>query len=137
MAKHMMFYVKGWAEVQEAVACFEKDPERAKQILAWVMKDPDNAIKAVAQMCDHIEESIAAARRAIGVRRMMIAYLAAQGIEGAHLDKLRERARNEAEEEHARRERERRVLEDAFLRGPDAYAWAVRNTARARKQRAK
>lgn len=136
MAKRTTFYVTGWGEVQEAIASFEREPEHSKRLLALVMKDPGNAINAVAQLCNHIEESIEATRRAVGVRRMMLEYLKAQGIEGAHLDRLQEQARHDAKREHAQRERERQRLQDAFLRGPEEYAWAIKAVKTDRKLRA-
>ena len=129
--------VEGWGDILEAVAAYSSNPEEAKRILARVMADPQNGVRAVAALSDAIRAAIEHTHRALAIKRLMLDYLAAQGLEGEPLALLQEQAALEDADNWKRKQRERATLEDAFLRGPAAYAEAVKDYAMQRRRQAR
>ena len=132
----LSFYVSNWGDVMDAIARFDLDQDWSKRRLAGVMKDPWNGVNAVAQIGEHIARQLRATRRAIKVRRLMLEYLAAQGLEGEPMERAREKARERMKADHRRKEREKNFLEEAFLRGPAHYAEAVKEVEREARREA-
>ena len=135
--KDIRYFVKDWGEVLDAVAVYSYDQEHAKRKIARVMAEPDNGVRAVAALSDAIRAAIEHTHQARAIKRMMLEYLAAQGLEGEPLALLQEQAALEGAAAWQRKEKERADLEDAFLRGPNAYAQAVKEWERQRREDAR
>lgn len=122
----------------DAVAAIDSEEhEWACRLIARIMQEPQNGVSAVCLITEHIKAQITATRRAARVRRIMLDYLAAQGLEGEHLECMRARARDAAARAYRDRESERERLENAFLRGPAAYAATVKDVEMERRAQAR
>lgn len=136
-ADSIKYLVNGWGEVTDAVSLYSYDPEQAKRTLARAMAEPENGVRAVAALADAIRAAIEHAHRMRAVKRLMLEYLAAQGLEGEPLERLREQAALDDAAAMRRKERDRETLEAAFFRGPKAYAETVRAIQQYRREDAR
>lgn len=136
-AGDIKYMVEGWGEIMDAVSLYSYDPAHAKRTLARVMADPQNGVRAVAALFDALRAAIEHAHRMRAVKRLMLDYLAAQGLEGEPLEILREQAALDDAAAMRRKERDRETLEAAFFRGPKAYAETVRAIQQYRREDAR
>ena len=120
-----------WGTIMDAV--HTKRPDVRDGILATVLNDPDNAVRAVVALSEFVEDQIAEARRALEVRCIIKEYLQEMGYDDDVLALERRLLSDEAQDEFRRRELTKIYMAEQFKRGPLAYARALRNCGKSRK----